>query len=457
MKPVIFCGPSLNVQEAAKILDAVYLPPAGQGDILGVIENLKPSAIGLIDGVWDGQVVWYREIMLALDAGIPVYGSSHIGAVRAVELAACGMRGVGRIYETLKEQDFLDYGEAACSWKCDAEQYIRLGEPMVNVRATLAAAVHDGIIDEGNRADMEAAAASIFYQDRTWDRVLHDFARISEAEFSDRFNAWLGQGYVDQQALDALKLVESLRNPLPVEKGTDRQWKGAGLTQCVQDRFTLLPKAKGRVSRSEIVDYAALHHPGFNEINFNALNRKLVMLFAHELGVESDSELESIEEERFRRRRKLNDDQDFAEWMKKNDLTVEQFSEMMAERAVCHQLHRWLMQVKQPASRNTRAVLEELKMRGDYPQIADKVALRNRLIEEKVKLPDKIEQIETGSLFREHLVQTGIPWEYDYRVQIQEYGLSGSSFSMELYKSRFAREYMRELVLGDGKDTGNDS
>ena len=93
MKSIIFLGPSLPVEEARQILDAIYLPPAGQTDMLTATVNCQPDVIGLIDGVFlQSLSVWHKEILYALDRGILVYGSSSMGAIRA----AGGDAGRGR-------------------------------------------------------------------------------------------------------------------------------------------------------------------------------------------------------------------------------------------------------------------------------------------------------------------------------------------------------------------------
>ena len=40
-----------------------------------------------------------KEVLRAIDAGITLYSSSSMGALRAVECAPYGMTGVGMIYE----------------------------------------------------------------------------------------------------------------------------------------------------------------------------------------------------------------------------------------------------------------------------------------------------------------------------------------------------------------------
>ena len=99
MKVVIFLGPSLPLEEARQILDAVYLPPAQQADIVSVVGMHRPDVIGLVDGEFGQSLsVWHKEILYALDRGIHVFGASSMGALRAAETDMFGMIGVGEVY-----------------------------------------------------------------------------------------------------------------------------------------------------------------------------------------------------------------------------------------------------------------------------------------------------------------------------------------------------------------------
>src|SRR4029079_8085817 len=72
----VFLGPTLRVDEAEKILPAQYFPPAKFSDVLSLVEN-DPDlmSIVLIDGcLGDAQQVMHKEILYALERGIPVYG-----------------------------------------------------------------------------------------------------------------------------------------------------------------------------------------------------------------------------------------------------------------------------------------------------------------------------------------------------------------------------------------------
>ena len=96
---VVFLGPTLSHDDARDVLDAEYRPPAAHGDVLRAALR-RPRAIGLVDGVFERvPAVWHKEILFALSEGVHVYGAASMGALRAAELDAFGMRGeIGRAH-----------------------------------------------------------------------------------------------------------------------------------------------------------------------------------------------------------------------------------------------------------------------------------------------------------------------------------------------------------------------
>src|SRR5262245_64197472 len=104
MTIVIFCGPTLRAEERAPDADFLFLPPVRQGDLYQAVVKENPRAIGIIDGYFDGvPAVWHKEILWALTNGIPVFGASSMGALRAAEMHVFGMRGVGWIFEAYRD------------------------------------------------------------------------------------------------------------------------------------------------------------------------------------------------------------------------------------------------------------------------------------------------------------------------------------------------------------------
>lgn len=221
MKAVVFAGPSLPPPaRPSREPGWVWLPPLRQGDLYRAALQ-RPHAIAVVDGYFEAvPSVWHKEILWAMAEGIPVFGAASIGALRAAELAAFGMRGVGRIYEDFRDGILEDDDEVAMLHGPSELGYPPLTEAMVNIRATLAAAVADGIIATAAATDLCGIAKSLFYKERDWDAVLRRAQARGwpEAE-RRRFAVWLPGGRVDQKRADALAMLAAMRDHLAAGAG----------------------------------------------------------------------------------------------------------------------------------------------------------------------------------------------------------------------------------------------
>ncbi len=210
-RPIVFLGPSLPRARAVALLDADFRAPARQGDVFRALVE-RPSAIALIDGVFE-QVpsVWHHELRAAVAAGVPVYGASSMGALRAAELADEGMVGVGEIFAGYREGELVDDADVALLHG-DAESGFRpLTLPLVNAKATIEAARRARVLTPAEAKGLLAAASGIFYQERRWAEVQRRWA-APEAR-KKRFAGWLPKNAVDLKARDAelcLRTVASL-------------------------------------------------------------------------------------------------------------------------------------------------------------------------------------------------------------------------------------------------------
>ena len=64
----------------------------------------KYNVIGLVDAIFGNvPTVWHKEILYAIGRGCVVYGSSSAGALRAAELHAYGMYGIGLCYRLFRQ------------------------------------------------------------------------------------------------------------------------------------------------------------------------------------------------------------------------------------------------------------------------------------------------------------------------------------------------------------------
>jgi hypothetical protein len=210
MSIVVFLGPSLAQREARWILDAEYLAPARAGDIHAVVAR-RPHAIALVDGLFEQVAsVWHKEVLYALSEGIPVYGSSSMGALRAAELHAFGMIGVGRVFEAYRDGALEDDDEVALTHG-PAPRYASMAEPMVNLREGLAEAARLGIVDDAQRALLVDASKARFYAERSWEAVFNDARRAGlSAETRDALTAFVARARPNVKRDDAIALLHTL-------------------------------------------------------------------------------------------------------------------------------------------------------------------------------------------------------------------------------------------------------
>ena len=199
MSRIVFAGPSVAGMDVTGYgLD--IRPPARQGDIWRAVQE-KPQAVGIIDGYFEGvPAVWHKEILWALHQGIAVLGASSMGALRAAEMDAFGMEGVGQIYEWYRDSIIEDDDEVALVHGPAEIGSPALSLPMVNVRATVAAANAAGL-DTGN---VVAQAKAQFYKVRTWESVL------AAADVAPEVADWIGGRAIDLKRADAEALLDQM-------------------------------------------------------------------------------------------------------------------------------------------------------------------------------------------------------------------------------------------------------
>ncbi len=172
MSIVVFLGPTLSVAEARAELDASYRPPVSHGDVLRAVRE-APQAIGIVDGYFERvPSVWHKEILWALSRGVHVFGAASMGALRAAELAPFGMEGVGAVYEAFARGDLEDDDEVAVAHASADEGYRPLSVAMVDIRATLRAAVTAGVISSVAGEALERLGERLFYPDRCYPILL---------------------------------------------------------------------------------------------------------------------------------------------------------------------------------------------------------------------------------------------------------------------------------------------
>ena len=328
-KIIIFLGPSLPLSLAKQRLDALYLPPAQQADLISAVVNYQPDIIGLIDGVfYHSPSVWHKEILYAIEQGVTVYGASSMGALRAAETATFGMIGIGEIYQQYASGKLLDDDEVAVIHASQEGDFRPLSEPMINVRATLNLAVEQKIIAPENCQELLKIAKSIYFPERNWQNIFTQAKKLHlNLDQFQKLTIFVKENYVDIKQQDAILLLDTLRN-LPQEHlPSPPQFKLARTPffEAIYHRERSVNQEASTCPLGIISSYFALHSPDFEQTNFNALNRALVQVLAKLLNLEISPEAVEQESYRFRVKHKLTKPEVFREWLTNNNFTPEAF------------------------------------------------------------------------------------------------------------------------------------
>lgn len=212
MTTLIYVGPTLPAAEvAARLPGATVLPPVAVGDVLAAVQRKRIARIAIIDGYFERMAaVWHKELLIALERGVAVWGAASMGALRAAELAPYGMRGVGAIYTAFARGTLTADDEVAVAHLPAEHGYRAVSDALVNLRDGIAKAP---MLSAKLRARLVALAQARFYRERSWDRLIAD-ARAAGLPRRplDALAAWPKP---DRKAADARLLLRRLAGPPP--------------------------------------------------------------------------------------------------------------------------------------------------------------------------------------------------------------------------------------------------
>jgi hypothetical protein len=183
---LVFLGPTLRLADAEAVLDAVYLQPAAQGDILLAAHAFRPRAMILIDGQFeDRPAVRHKEILWAMAQGIVMVGASSMGALRAAELHDFGMIGVGLIYRWYRRWALSSLREARGSPPALAPDdavavhsgpaelgFLQLTDSLVDLQRTFSGLMRRKVITPSERTLLTTMARDMNFRERTLAAVL---------------------------------------------------------------------------------------------------------------------------------------------------------------------------------------------------------------------------------------------------------------------------------------------
>ena len=169
-QPVLFVGPSLPAAEVPAGI--TVRAPAVCGDLSDLLAD-PPAAVGLIDGCFEiAPTVWHKEIVELLAHGIPVLGGASLGAIRAAELHAEGMVGIGRIFEAYRDGTIVRDDAVMLCHGPRAIGYPAVSVALVDAEAALAQAA----MPAADRRQLLRIVRTTPFAERTWSACLATFA-----------------------------------------------------------------------------------------------------------------------------------------------------------------------------------------------------------------------------------------------------------------------------------------
>jgi hypothetical protein len=208
LKICIFVGPSLNDTRLNHAI--MRFGPAQLGSIY-LAAKAGYRIIGLVDGIFGNvPAVWHKEILFVLDQGCVVCGSSSIGALRAAELHAYGMRGIGLCYRLYRAGVITDDDEVAVLHGDASTNYAHLSEPLINARFTLRKLRRLAFLTVNQEVEIVTRFKAIHFSERTFPEL----KRIIISAFGDgegnRIHALFRSYYRDIKKEDGQQLADYL-------------------------------------------------------------------------------------------------------------------------------------------------------------------------------------------------------------------------------------------------------
>lgn len=383
MSIFVFTGPTIGAAEAGDELDAVYLPPAAEGDVYRVTLQC-PEAIGIIDGYFQSTpAVRHKEILWAMSRGVHVFGSGSIGALRAAELTAFGMEGVGRVFELYRDGILEDDDEVAVAHGAAEVDFLPGSEAMVNIRQTLRKAELLGVISMESRIALIKIGKELFYPDRGYSLLLRCASEcgLAETELA-RLRQWLPQNRVNQKREDAVAMLR-----LMCERHA-RGLKPKVVSYCFQHtamwesawrrsgEIRFPPNSQPSVIHQEsLLNELRLEGNEYRRQEEMALLRFFAIRETERLGMNVNEERRRKAEITFRRERGLIKAEELQRWINDNGLSNHEFNTLMMNEARMS----WVQKHAQFASLS--CLPEQLRLSEDYPRLVARAVAKDRLLE----------------------------------------------------------------------------
>jgi ribosomal protein S12 methylthiotransferase accessory factor len=214
---VCFIGPTISAAEvqaslAGAPIALTLLPPAQQGDLYRLLHK-PPDVVAIVDGEFrQVPALLHKEVLALLERGVRVLGAGSMGALRAAELYPFGMEGFGCVWDWYRQGLIEADDEVAVAHHGADGQYRPLSVALVNLRAQLAAALEQRIIDAPTAELVLEAARELHFSERTTAAVGAAAARRGAARSQlAALGSWTERRGGNQKKEDVLLMLDAVR------------------------------------------------------------------------------------------------------------------------------------------------------------------------------------------------------------------------------------------------------
>jgi len=430
MIATVFLGPTMSVEEARGILpNAVYRPPAAQGDLLAAVDQDRAEILGLIDGTFHNTLsVWHNEVCYLLNRGISVFGASSMGALRAAETERFGAVGVGTIFAWYRDGIIVADDEVALLHGTEEHGYHQMSLPLVNIRASLSQAVSGGQLAVQYADQVISAAGSLYYPERNVSTILplcKDLHMPPDALLA--IERALTVEYVDLKRSDACEMLalinEVIKGSAPRPQKVEFEYNRSSVFETLYNLDRRVRVAGTEVSLQSIREYAALHDPSFERVQRAALDRSIVVVFATLLGLRVTEQELTLRRAEFLQERDIGSAEALREWLHMNAMSDGDLTEYLIEEALCVRLRLWIMNSR-GLDRACRAVLDEARTRdlfSDWGKITAELESITAAYQHEPEYRG-VHQEDPRRLAAMHYASTGVRISGDVRDRAEKLG-----------------------------------
>jgi hypothetical protein len=319
-----------------------------------------------------------------MNEGIHIFGSASMGALRAAELAQFGMVGIGTIFEAFRDGCVEDDDEVAVAHAGAEYSYHPSSVAMVDIRATLSAALAANVISPSTFDTLVHIAKALFYPERSYESILYCGAEhhLPTREV-DCFRHWVKDSQVHQKREDAKAMLRVMREQLMQPLVPQRVRYAFEYTENWELARWLAGKVQIDYSRDrvetmfldQLLDELRLQRYAYARVHEGAMARALMLDESWRIGVAPSLDTVDRVGETFRRERGLSTTDALHSWLQENELSYDEFMLLMDDEARITCLNKFAR--IEAASH----IPDYLRTIGNYAHLANRARNKQKTLE----------------------------------------------------------------------------